>query len=294
MKRLPSTPDYIRKKEIDEWVRRSRRRRLLVDISILMISLICVSFLWFFNSGFWNNFKDRTDGLDCKIGFVDMNNGYSVLLECEGKTALLDYGNKDHSDEIVQYLKTNKIEELDYYFVLDATEEYKSVCKTVLNSVGIQSLVLPSDEDRNGLISDYDEMAFMNGKTATFLKAGRTFNVHRILVEIIDSHSSSFKISFGNHSFIIWNSGDENKELYAVESFYGQTVDVLWIGKNANQSKKIFESLTPQYCIVDSENENYDMDFIKQYSEGIYVTGNGEKIIVSSNEVDIDIETENQ
>lgn len=296
MRRLPSKPQHIRQQEANEWVRRSRRRRFIVDC-ILLISIAVFFIPVFFNHLFMNvmnDFTARFNGLECELSFVDTDNGYSIFLECEGRTALIDSGNEGHSDEIIRYLEENEVEKLEYYFVLDATEEYKSVFETLLNSVEIQSIVLPADEIDNRLTGDYDETAFMNGKTAIILNEGRAFNVHRMLVNVIDPQSSSFEIRFGNHSFVIWNSYDESAEADFVESFYEENTYVLWLGKHANQGEKILETFTPQICIVDSENKNHDTNFIEQYVEELYLTSNGEKIIVSSNEVDFDIKVENQ
>ncbi len=293
MRRLPSKPQHIRQQEANEWGRRSRRRWFIVDC-ILLISIAVFFISVIFNHLFVNDFTARFNGLECELSFVDTDNGYSIILECEGRTALFDSGNEEHSDEIVRYLEENEVKKLECYFVLDTTEEYKTVYETILNSVEIQSVVLPADELDNGLTADYDETAFENGKTAIIPAKGRSFNVHKMVVDIFDPQSLSLKIRFGNHTFILWNSDDKDKETEITESFYEQNADVLWLGKRANQGRKIPETLTPQICIVDAENKNYDATFIEQYVDDFYVTNDGEKIIVSSNEVDIDVKTENQ
>lgn len=300
MKRLPSTPQHIFQQELEEIKRKFIKRQIISLCIFASLVLIVTAAFWFFDSDFWHDIEKtkyenelRANGIECELIFSDEENGNAILLECDGSFALIDSGSGSHREEILSFLKENKVEELEYYFVLDATEEYKSVFENVLNSVEIQSIILPADRIENGLTADFDEIAFMNGRTSTVLSLGSSFFVHRMILEVIDPYSSSFEIRFGNHSFIIWNSDDESAEAEAVKYFDEEKTYVLWLGKQANQGKKILETLTPQYCIVDSENENYDVSFMEQYAEERYVTNDGEKIIALSNEVDLNVKTEN-
>lgn len=294
---MRKVPDVIGIEDMYKRVHRFQRRYIIFGISVISLIIIVLGLTFLNNSGLFGTFRKQLNDLNCQVMYLDMNNGYGIFLECEGRTALFDSGNEAHTEEIIRFLEENEVEKLEYYFVLDATEEYKSVYETILNSVEIQSVILPADKSENGMTEYFDELAFMNGRTATVLNMGRSFNVHKMHIDVVDPCSpSSFEIRFGNNSFIIWNSDDESVETEFVESLYlnEDKTYVLWLGKRAGEVKIIQEKLTPQICIVDSENVNYDVSFMEQYSEEIYVTNNGEKIVVSSNEVDLKVKCENQ
>lgn len=301
MKRLPSTPQHTLQQEIEERKRRIIKGKFISScVSFLLILIVVVAF-WFFDSDFWNDIEKtkyenelRTNGVDCELIFSDEENGNAVLLECDGSFALIDSGNGLHKEEILSFLKENNVEKLEYYFVSDLTEEYKSVYKSIIESVEIKEIILPADKTENGITADFDEIAFANGKTVNILDKGKSFYVNTLIIKTIEPYSSSFELSFKNDVFIFWNSDDDVAQSEAVKYFNEEKSYVLWLGKNADEGKTILETLTPQYCIVDSENEKYNMEFIEKYADEVYLTNNGKKIVVSSNEVDIEINAENQ
>lgn len=301
MKRLPSTPQHILQQEIEERAQKIIKRKFIsLCVSFLLILIVTVAF-WFFGSDFWNDIEKtkyenelRENGVDCELVFLDEENGNAVLLECDGCFALIDSGNGLHKDEILSLLKENNVEKLEYYFVSDLTEEYKPVYESVIESIEIKDVVLPAEKAENGITDVFDEIAFYNGKTVNILDKGKSFYVNTLIIKTIEPYSSSFELSFKNDIFILWNSDDDVAQTEAVKYFNEENSYFLWLGKNADEGKKMLETLTPQYCVVDSENEKYNMEFIKKYADEVYLTNNGKKIVVSSNEVDIKINAENQ
>lgn len=300
MKRLPSTPQYVLQQEIEERKRKIIKRRLICLAIEVSFALIVIVVFAFFNSDFWGDIKKakyenelRTNGIDCELIFSDEENGNAVLLECDGSFALIDSGNELHKEETLSFLKENNVEKLEYYFVSDLTEEYMSVYKSIIESVEIKEIILPADKTENGITADFDEIAFANGKTVSVLNKGKSFYVNTLIIKTIEPYSSSFELSFKNNVFIFWNSDDDVAQSEAVEYFNEETSYVLYLGKNADEGSTLLETLTPRYCIVDSENGKYNMEFIEKYADKVYVTNNGKNIVVSGNEIDIEIKEEN-
>lgn len=301
MKRLPSTPQYILQQEIEERAQRIIKGKLISLCIFVPLVLIVTAAFWFFNSDFWHDIEKtkfenelRANGVGCELIFSDEENGNAVLLECDGTFALIDSGNELHKEEILSFLKENNVEKLEYYFVSELTEEYKSVYKSIIESFEIIDVILPAAKAENGIMADFDGIAFSNGKTVNILNKGKSFYINSLIVKTIEPYSSSFELSFKNNVFLLWNSDDGIAQTETVKYFNEKTTYVLWLGKNADEGKTILETLTPQFCIVDSENEKYDVEFIKKIAGEVYLTNNGKKIVVSSNEVDIEINADKQ
>ena len=49
-----------------------------------------------------------------EVHFIDVGQGLAILVQSGGENLLYDGGNRSHSDEVVQYLKNQEVETIDY------------------------------------------------------------------------------------------------------------------------------------------------------------------------------------
>lgn len=294
MRRLPSTPQTIQQRETEERARRIIEQKFRAFYVLMGITLICFVFFVFFNSDFWNDTKAKSNDLDCEVVFLDMEYGESIILECEEKLALIDCGTENHTDELLGYLDSNGIRKLDYYFVSGICEGYPDVFEKVLDSVEITSVILPSDEYENPLHDEIENLAFVNGKNAVVSNQGSAFNLHKISISVIEPRSLSLFLKFGNHSFVVWNSDDEENGNEIAISRPWIDADVLYLKDDVKAGKDFLETVTPQFCVVPgTRNADCDTAYLQSYAEKIYSTGTNGNIIIRSDEVDLEI-LENQ
>ena len=53
-------------------------------------------------------------GGDMAVHFIDVGQGLAILVQSGGVNLLYDGGNRSHADEVVQYLKNQEVETIDY------------------------------------------------------------------------------------------------------------------------------------------------------------------------------------
>ena len=53
-------------------------------------------------------------GGDMAVHFIDVGQGLATLVQSGGENLLYDGGNRSHADEVVQYLKNQEVETIDY------------------------------------------------------------------------------------------------------------------------------------------------------------------------------------
>ena len=56
---------------------------------------------------------EAADG-DMAVHFIDVGQGLAILVQSGGENLLYDGGNRSHADEVVQYLKNQEVETIDY------------------------------------------------------------------------------------------------------------------------------------------------------------------------------------
>ncbi len=245
--------------------------------------------LFFSTNPFIKNLKYRTNGTNCEFHCPDFDNGNTIYFECEGENILIDFGNENHSEELIEYLFENNIDKIDCLFVSGKDDKYLKTLDTLINSVTVKSIVLPSadNEMEQNLYDDYIATIPNNSQHAN---NGMSFRIGKSTVDIIDSCSLSIKISFGENKFLIWNSDDEISDL-----IYEFDADVIIAGEGSLINNNLFEFSSPDICVLNNYIASQsETDIIKSYSKENYRTDLNGDIIVKSNEVDIKIKCENK
>lgn len=81
-----------------------------------------------------------SDGLN--IHMIDIGQGDSILLECDGSYMLIDAGDNDKGGVVVDYLKKNNISKLDYALITHPHSDHYGGFKTVFESVEPDNVVM--------------------------------------------------------------------------------------------------------------------------------------------------------
>lgn len=293
MRRLPSEPDYLRDKRIRSKLNKIKRRR--VKIAVIELSIIAITLMVLFikTSPLIEEFKYKTNGIDCEISNFDFEFGAGVYFECGDSNALIDSGSEGHSDELLRFIKSEEINKLDYLLISDVNTEYIETLGELLKIIEITKIIIPECDD--SLYAIYDELLLANGKSLSSAKSIPCFPVNEMKFQIIDSETMTYKIIFGNNSFLIGNFSDENREIEIINSMPYIDSDVL-ISLNGNlPCDKFLETVSPKKFVINcDESDNVNLSSAEKLSDGIYRTDLNGDITIKSNEVDLKIECEKQ
>ncbi len=270
------------------------KRRLIIEGSVLGVCLLVLGIKFVLSSPKVDDLKYKLNDIDCTVSFPDMKYGDSVYIECEGETALIDLGTKEHSEELMSFIASNNIKKIDYIFIPDIEENYIDVLDDVLNTVDVFRIILPSDEKYNSLCDEIDNLAFTNSLLNVKANDGQTFPLCESFFNVVECESLSLKFWFGKNSFLFWNSSDENKEIDFIESSLLPDADVLWIASDRILSDNFLGTVSPQFCVVADCAGISDVSAFEKFADKVYKAGSIGNITISSNEVDLDIKLENQ
>lgn len=283
MRRLPSEPEYIRERRlIREQIERDKRYFVCVCV-VLTVAAVSFGVLFLKTSPVIDNIKYKLNDIDCEILVHDFDFGNGVYFECEGETALVDSGNYQHTEELLEFIESNNIDKLNYLLITEISEEYLTTLEKVLILTEVSKIIVPDDGDKS-LIDLYDNLIFPEG--AIFLTSDKItyFTLGKMKFNIIDSQNLSLDISFGNHDFFVLNGKKVEYLNIKLKS------DVLFLKNGDLLTTEFLKMLKPKNCIVNSVL-NEDILIPKRYS--VYKTKTDGSIIVTSDEVTLNIDTEN-
>ena len=122
-------------------------------IKYIIGALICICVVLFggqdlvnqnaFENNIVDNISENTQSLkdinqikedDLKIYFIDVGQADCILLEQNGKFMLIDAGNNDDGDLVVNYLKEKGVQKLDYIIATHAHEDHIGGMDNVINN----------------------------------------------------------------------------------------------------------------------------------------------------------------
>ena len=81
---------------------------------------------------------------DMAVHFIDVGQGLAILVQSGGENLLYDGGNRAHADEVVQYLKNQQVESIDYMISSHYDEDHLGGLVKCLDNFEVEH-VLGSD-----------------------------------------------------------------------------------------------------------------------------------------------------
>ena len=203
------------------------------------------------------------DGL--YVSFIDVGQGDSALAVCEGETLLIDAGVPEAGPEVVDYLESVGVTELDYVVCTHAHEDHCGGLDYVLESFPVGTLFAPYTEfDASGSFTHFENTAAELGIDITVPEPGMEFTLGAAAFEFVgpvsgwegDVNDSSLvvRLDYGSDSFLF--TGDISSgplEDCAYIGGYSLDVDVLKLGHHGSRTSTdqgILDLTTPEVAVA--------------------------------------------
>lgn len=205
-----------------------------------------------------------------KVHFIDIGQGDSIFIEVLDKKILIDAGEKEHAQTIIDYLKTYDVEKLDLVFLSHPHEDHMGGMGEVLSAFEIGEFYMP---DKELVTKSYERMTDAlseKGKTINHLKGGMKFEFgDTIKMDILspnkefymnpNNYSPIMRLSIGNNAFLFTGDAEEIVETEVMRLGVELSADVLKAphhGSKTSSSLQFLEKVSPTYIVVTSELGN--------------------------------------
>ncbi len=251
---------------------------------------------------------------ELNIFYLNVGQGDSTLITINGCNMLIDSGNDQDGYYIVEFLKAQNIEKIDYFILTHFDEDHIGGAYKILEDLEIGVLYMPGNSN----------------KTKTYKKLISTIETEDINVDTTIKASNEVEYSLGNAKWKVLNindGNDLNDSSIVIEMDYGTTkylfmgdastkieekiewnkVDVLKVahhGSNSSTSQEFLDRVKPKYAIISvGANNSYDLpdkdiidrlnnNKIKTYrtdkNETIWLTSEGTEIKINSLKYNLD------
>lgn len=252
---------YLRKKRAEKWT--DFRKKLPFRIGILLLTLIAAFTVWFMT-------KPRTvpvpaDGL--RVYFLDVGQGDAALLCTDSHSILIDGGESDYGEAIVQKLRTLGIERLDCVINSHPHSDHIGGLSAVLEQIPVGTLYLPDIPDTLILTGwSFSKILDIAAKKQIPVRTPfchDTLSLGVAELEFLCADNSGFedmndcslvcRVTCGERRFLFTGDLSETGEQAMLSAGFTLSADVLKVGHHGSSQSTTSDFLAavlPEYAVI--------------------------------------------
>lgn len=218
-----------------------------------------------------------------EVHFIDIGQGDASLIKCGGCAMLIDTGSADpearrSERDLIEYLRQNEVEKLDYMLLSHGHEDHMGRACDVLDQLEVENVICDFGNDEGyvqrlqGVLQEKEESGecsvivpqegeeFALGGATVRILTGRLEDFPEAATETerVNNQSIGVKIIYGNRSFLFYGDGEASYETYLLENDIDIKADVLKVahhGAAVSTSQEILEKVHPEYTVISSATQ---------------------------------------
>lgn len=249
------------------------------------------------------------------IRFIDVGQGDSALVECDGHYMLIDGGESTAGDAVYNVLEENGIQKLDILVVSHLhTDHYGGLTKALTYASSIGVTLSNAEYKDSKAFRDFEHQLQINGSKITVPASGDTYELGSATIEVIDStveeanDSLVLLITYGDTRFLFTGDIEDAAQTRISDKYQNESddpfkVDLIKMPHHGSYTGTLYRFLRtfmPDYAIISCGEGNMyghphqdtlDLLDSKTWSPKVYRTDHDGDIIVRSNGKELSIET---
>ncbi len=254
--------------------KRNLKKGKLSIVAVIIIVIILIAGSKVIPQNIWDSFYEKTgitDSLSSSAGmavhFVDVGQGDCTIIESGGKVMLIDSGEADKSQTVINYLENLGVEKLDYCIATHPHSDHIGSMASVLSSFNTEKLIMPELSEINipttSLYEDFIISAQENCDEIIAAEAGYTYSMGDVEIQILgpcsqdedlNNMSVVAKITYGDASFLITGDCSFDEEDDIMDNYYNYLdCDVLKVGHHGSAgstSADWLEAIEPEIAVI--------------------------------------------
>lgn len=279
------------------------RKRIVCSILILAVMLSLCGCL-----------KTNSDST-FSIQFIDVGQGDSALIECDGHYMLIDGGDLTAGDKIYNVLEERGIQKLDILAISHLHSDHiGGLIKALSYASSIGKTISNSADGNTDTFRKLEHQLGINGTSISVPHTGDKFELGSATVEVIDcaneeeNDSLVLLITYGKTSFLFTGDIEETAQTRISDRFENssdKSADITLIkmphhGSYTGTLYRFIRTFMPEYAVISvgsgnpyghPHRETMDLLNSKTYSPKVYRTDLNGDIIVRSDGKTVSIET---
>lgn len=254
-----------------------------------------------------------TDG-DLQVHYIDVGQGDSILVSCDGENILIDGGDTYAADAILGYLKKQEITKLDYVIATHPHADHIGSLDDVMDEIETESIIMPKIKDSEvpttkvyeRLLDAIDE----NDVNVIAAKPGDSYDIGSGVMEILapvddyddlNNYSVVSRFVYGETSFLFTGDAEKQAENDILNLGEDVKADVLKLGHHGSSTstgESWLDAVDPKICVMSlgegndyghpheevlQSMEDYNLDYFRTDLNGnIVIVSDGKNLSVTT------------
>ena len=205
---------------------------------------------------------------DMAVHFIDVGQGLAILVQSGGENLLYDGGNRAHADEVVQYLKNQQVETIDYMISSHYDEDHLGGLVKCLDNFEVEHVLGSDYVHTSDLFNTFMNTATAHAIIVEYPSVGDTyeFGTGSFTVMAPDGISQNsndnslvIKLENGSNSFIFTGDAEEKAEEDILNNGIDISADVYAAahhGSKTATSQAFLDKVSPTYVVISAGEGN--------------------------------------
>lgn len=219
------------------------------------------------------------DQTSLKVYFFDVGQADSMLIQNNGENMLIDAGNNEDGEMLVNNLKILGIEKIDYLVGTHPHEDHIGGMDDIINSFEIGKIYMPNVSTNTKTFEDVIDATKNKNLQIETPKAGDNFTIGKVSCEVayvgsdkenLNLSSIIIKMKYNNLSYLF--TGDTEADVENKIDF--GKINILKVahhGSDTSSSEKFVKETAPEVAIISVGKDNSyghpSVEIIKRYEE---------------------------
>lgn len=243
------------------------------------------------------------------ITFIDVGQGDSALVVCDGHYMLIDGGDAAAGEKVCDVLKENGVKRLDILVASHLHDDHIGGLIEVLDYAQRVKLVLSNKKKYDsGTFDDFHNRLVNHRVKIKVPKEGNTYQLGSATIEVLsvrakdDNDSLVLLITYGEHKFLFAGDMEQDQEREICAHYHDERQDITLLkvghhGSKTSTSIRFLSTIMPKYAIISVGKGNrhrhpadQTLERLEQAEAIVYRTDISGTIIVTSNGEELKIE----
>lgn len=296
--------------------KKQKKQSIVISIisTIILLGIILLGSNFNKNDEF-NNFikannliENQTEGNleNLIVYFIDVGQADSILIKNQDDTLLIDAGNNEDGQDVVNFIKGKGITKLNYVIGTHPHEDHIGGLDDVINSdLKIENLWMPKIQTNTKTFEDVLDAVKNKGLKVTSPNKGDSFEIGKAKCEVmtdsilnkdnLNLSSIVIRLEFENNSFLFMGDAETANE----KTRTWMKTDVLKVGhhgSNTSSSEDFLKQINPTYAVIMAgKNNSYGLpkqkilDRLAKIGAKVYRTDEEGTIMMISNGNNIEV-----
>lgn len=266
-----------------------------------VIPLFATSFFIFSLCGCASNIGNMSSKME--ISLLKVGKADAIIVNCDSQTLLIDTGEDDDGEEILENLEKMGIKKVDAMIITHFDKDHVGGADIIIEQIPVEQIYVPDYQNNNKEYLEFLKSSSDEKSAITALNSEYSFLLGTATVKIEPALSTEIKdpeedydndfsmittVSHGKNQLLFMADAEEKriKEwLSADERSEYQFLKIPHHGKFNNELNSLFQTVKPEFSVICSSNKNpaeeKTLDLLKDYCPNIFETKDGDVTVIS-------------